>query len=76
MTTRIHYGSLAEKSFEGMRLLLKCQSYVRLASTSCSTIEKAFGVVGFKGRLIDSTYLLNKHPRNMEDCTLDGDLQP
>ena len=72
----VHYGSLAVKSFEALRLLLKCQSYVNLPSTKCSTIEKAFGVVGFKGKLIDSTYLLNKHPRNMEDCTSDGELQP
>lgn len=60
------YSSLAEKSFEGMRLLLKCQSYVRLASTSNSTIEKAFGVVGFKGKWIGSRFLLVKHPRNLE----------
>ena len=64
---RIHYGSLAEKSFEGMRLLLKCQSYVRLASTSNSTIEKAFGVVGFKGKLVGSQFLLAKHIRNLEN---------
>ena len=63
---RIHYGSLAEKSFEGMRLLLKCQSYVRLASTSCSTIEKAFGVWAYKGKWIGSQFLLVKHPRNLE----------